>query len=297
MAIRVLVGTDGSELSRNTADFVVRLSKVLPLEVDLAVAVDLHPGEYRMVTETYEEMIREGAKSAAETTLQKDREYFQSKGQAVRTRILDGQAAPTLCRTASSEGHSLVVLGRKGEGGDIQDILFGSVSNWVVHHCKKPVLIVKGTNPIALREAAAGPIRVLVGVDESGGAQRALDFLGTIEHQKGLELTLLNVVDPEEVYLRHLPADRRAKALENMHQDAQALLDRVAKPLAAAGFPVTKRVEAGVPAKLLCRIYHEDAFEICVMGHGGHGELGDVLFGSVSNHVLHHCSGHVLMVP
>ena len=297
MALRLLVATDGSDPSRRVADLAIRLSQVLPLEIDVAVAVDLHHVEYKMLADLYVNMIREGARSAANETLKQEAAYFLGRGVTVQTRILEGQPGPAICEAATKGDYALVLLGRKGKGGDIQDLLFGSVSNWVVHNCKKPVLVAKVAGAIRTAEAASQPVRVLVGVDGSRGAQRALDFLRETGMAKGLDVTLLSVVNPEKAELEHLPGEHRYKVLENLHREAQTLLDRSAKPLVEAGFQVTTRVEEGVSAKTICRIYQEDAFEISVMGHRGMGEIGDALFGSVSNFVLHHCPGHILMVP
>jgi nucleotide-binding universal stress UspA family protein len=297
MALRILVATDGSDPSRKVSELAIRLSRVLPLDIDVALAVDLHRVEYKMLADMYVKMIREGATATAEETLRKEAEHFRSQGVPLHTRILEGQPGPAICDAATSGDYALVLVGRKGKGGDIQDILFGSVSNWVVHNCKKPVLVAKVEGPIRPAEAAGQPVRVLVGVDGSAGAQRAVDFLRWTGLTKGLEITLLSVVNPDKAALEHLPGQHRYDALEYLHREAQALLDRSTSPLRKEGFRVATRVEEGTPAKTICRVYQEDEYEIVVMGHRGMTELGDALFGSVSNFVLHHCPGHTLMVP
>jgi nucleotide-binding universal stress UspA family protein len=43
--------------------------------------------------------------------------------------------------TANEDGFNLIVIGRHEGGGEIRDVLFGSVANFVLHNVKCPVLL------------------------------------------------------------------------------------------------------------------------------------------------------------
>lgn len=295
MALRALVCTDGSIHSQNTAQVAMRLAERLGLRVQIAYALDLQRLEYKMIPDFQVEMIRQGAKRTGEEILKKETEVFRRGGVQAEPRLLVGPPGPTICDFAMRERLNLIILGRRGQG-DLQDILFGSVSNHVVHHCPVPVLIVKRDGP--LPAPGAGPVRVLVGVDGSDASRRCLDYLSTLaEARDGLEITLLNVVNPERPGLEHLPPEARYEALRTMHREAQERLGPAAERLGSLGFRVTTRVEEGTAGRTICRVYREDAFEVVVLGRRGVGELREVLFGSVCHFVLHHCPGHALVVP
>lgn len=81
-----------------------------------------------------------------------------------------GQGA-AIARAADEVGADVVIVGSRGLAG--KDAVLGSVSDMVVHHCARPVLVVP--HPLLTAEydsLAAGP--VVVGWDGSAGAERAL---------------------------------------------------------------------------------------------------------------------------
>jgi nucleotide-binding universal stress UspA family protein len=79
---------------------------------------------------------------------------------------------------------------------------------------------------------------------------------------------------------------------ENARKAGQALLEKQAAILRAAGFETELLLELGSPRQEIPRIANEQGFQLLVIGrHAGTGEIRDVLFGSVANYVLHnvHC--------
>ena len=297
MALRALVCTDGSEPSRLTAQMAARLAGPLQLELTLAHALSLRQLEHKMIPDFQLEMIRQGAKRAAEELLKREADFFRAEGVEVSPRLLVGDAGPSVCELAKKEGMDLIVLGRRGHG-DLQDILFGSVSNHVVHHSPVPVLVVNKEGPSPAEREQSRPVRVLVGVDGSRTGDRCLDVLAKLARGSGsMEATLINVVNPDRPGLEHLSAQDRFETLQAMHAQAAAVLDAASERLAKLGLVVGTRVEEGSAGRTLCRVYREDGFDLTALGRRGLGELADVLFGSVCHFVLHHCPGHVLIVP
>lgn len=289
--MRILVATDGSPFSRTTLDYVVRLAGAIPLEIDLALVVDFHKIAYKMIAEQYVEMIREGAKATAERVLRREAEYLKERGVTATERILYGDPATALCEASTEGKFDLLVLGRRGHG-DLQDVLFGSVSNQVIHHCSTPALVFKKDVPLA---PSRGPVRVLAAIDGSRGAEDCLDLLARAGAPGAFAVTLLSVVNPESADLDSLPGELRYEALRSLHAGAEAVLDQAAASL--EGFSVNRRVEEGRPGPTICRVAQESDQEIVLVGRRGTGELEDVFFGSVSHYVLHHSPCHVLLVP
>jgi nucleotide-binding universal stress UspA family protein len=66
---------------------------------------------------------------------------LRDAGIPCRTLVCEGNAAETLERVAEDEECSLIVVGRRGEGG-FAELVLGSVPHALVHHAHRPVLVV-----------------------------------------------------------------------------------------------------------------------------------------------------------
>ncbi|NOY44821.1 MAG: universal stress protein [Deltaproteobacteria bacterium] len=297
MAIRTLVCTDGSQPSARTLDYVIQLGKRIPLEPVLVHVIDLKKLEYRMIADMYLDIIREQARRAGELVLEREAARAREAGVDLETRLLEGSPGQVICRAAEELGAALVVLGRRGHS-DMQDLLFGSISSHVVHHTDRPALVVKRTGRFLEEAPERRPIRCLLGMDGSDASERCLDALATIkEAAGGIHVTLIHVINPKVHGLQELPAKARYEALSKLFAQGEELLERGAERLRKLGFQVATRVEEGAVGKTLCRIYEEDEHDIVMVGRRGLKEASEMFVGSVSHHVMHHCAGHVLIVP
>lgn len=297
MAIPTLVCTDGSEPSARTLDYVIRLGKRIPLKLTLAHAVDLKKLEYRMIADMYLDLIRENAKKVGAEILEREAARVREAGLEVETRLLDGAPGQAICDAAGELGAALIVMGRRGQA-DLGDLLFGSTSSHVVHHTDRPTLVVKRTGRFPKGPEEERPIRCLVGLDGSDASARCIDALVAIqEAAPGIHVTLIHVVNPKVHGLDHLPGKAKYEALTKLFAQGEELLEREAERLRKLGFRVGTRVEEGAVGRTLCRIYEEDEHEIVLVGRRGLKEAAEMLVGSVSHFVMHHCPGHVLIVP
>ena len=61
---------------------------------------------------------------------------------AVTTQLKKGTVALKIIEASEDEDIDLIVIGSRGLSG-FTCLLLGSISNYVVNHCKKPILVVK----------------------------------------------------------------------------------------------------------------------------------------------------------
>lgn len=61
---------------------------------------------------------------------------------SVTTQLKKGTVAPKILEASKEEDVDLIIIGSRGLSG-LSCFLLGSISNYVVNHCKKPVLVVK----------------------------------------------------------------------------------------------------------------------------------------------------------
>jgi nucleotide-binding universal stress UspA family protein len=141
-------------------------------------------------------------------------------------------------------------------------------------------------------------LALLVALDPSGHAQRALDQAVALAQTTNARLTLMTVVpQPLEWGLGSGydvavdRADLREQAEQACLQVLHAALETVPMDLSVS--TILKRGPAG-PA--IADQAADGAHDLIVMGSRGRGELRSLLLGSVSHHVLHATFVPVLIV-
>jgi nucleotide-binding universal stress UspA family protein len=215
------------------------------------------------------------------------------------------------CRTAVSEAHlvmgypvdaildlveeivaDLLVVGGRGHG-TLGRLLLGSVSEGVVHHATRPVLVMRG------EEDAWPPERVVIGDDGSEAAERAGEMASSIGGLFGARAVLVRAY-PE------LPeADRLGRALDPRAVDdalrrAERELHARAEELGRlSGRRPRIGIAAGDAAVAVLAEAREDneAATLIAVGSRGLGLARRLRLGSVSNKVLRAAEGPVLIYP
>ncbi len=141
---------------------------------------------------------------------------------------------------------------------------------------------------------------ILVGVDGSDGSLAALRWCAELAPALDAEVFA--------VFIAEIPASGvtgpvgmsgvgpvlDTEWLENM---GTVLREQWCAPLAAAGITWKSEVLNGSPAHTLLAAADEIHADLIVIGRHGHGELTERLMGSVPNHISHHATQPVVIVP
>jgi nucleotide-binding universal stress UspA family protein len=140
--------------------------------------------------------------------------------------------------------------------------------------------------------------RVLVPLDGSTFAERALPFAETIAAHADGELHLVSVHAPQVLaellpksYARWPELDRAVRG------SLQTYLERVSSDLAAGGRPVRAKVLDGVPDRALLEYSSQERCDLIVMTTHGRGGVDRFWLGSVADRVTRHATVPVMMVP
>jgi nucleotide-binding universal stress UspA family protein len=96
---------------------------------------------YRMIPDFQIEMVRENAMQAATQRMEKLADRLRVADLEVELRIEFGMPRRLIPQIANNEDFQLLVLGRRSGRGEIRDVLFGSVANYVLHNVRCPVLL------------------------------------------------------------------------------------------------------------------------------------------------------------
>lgn len=140
-------------------------------------------------------------------------------------------------------------------------------------------------------------MKLLVAVDGSDPARRAIDVAARLAREIGTaEVLLLNVRD-SPIYYGELPA-LDAEAVERGQAVAQqALLNEALSHARAAGLTTVSTLAGeGLAAQEIARLAGERHVDQVVMGTRGRNLLGGLLLGSVAQRVVHLAAMPVLLV-
>jgi len=141
METKILIPVDGSSTAGRTLEKIIALKERFPQELTLLHVVDVDKLAYRMIPDFQLEMIKENAGKAGQQVLDSKTVMLEQAGFVVDARLEFGPPRQTICKVANEEGFQLMVIGRRESTGEIRDVLFGSVANYVLHNVACPVLL------------------------------------------------------------------------------------------------------------------------------------------------------------
>lgn len=143
--------------------------------------------------------------------------------------------------------------------------------------------------------SASGPKRsVLIAVDDSENARRAVDYAGImLGGREGVSITLLHVIsEPEEDYFARL--EEKQKWLDQYRRRIAGVLEDYRRGLVSAGVPEADiRVHTPLrfcPSIAACILAERDSSDAgtIVVGRQGLSRKEEFLFGSVSSKIVSH---------
>jgi nucleotide-binding universal stress UspA family protein len=210
----------------------------------------------------------------------------------VEREVAEGPAASVLVEAA--DGADLLVVGSRGRGG-FKGLLLGSVSQECVQHARCPVAI--SGRPGLAGEDVGSTGRILVGLDGSEGARRALDWASGEARLRGARLRLLLAWQfPLGLFSEPgLLVD--GETVERLAQIGREMLDEMCQGLGPVleGLEVERVAVQGPPAAAL--VAGSADADLLVVGTRGHGGFAGLLLGSVSQACAHHAVCPLVVVP
>ncbi len=140
MTTKVLIPINDSPTTQQTLKDVIVYREKFPHDLVLLHVINDQLA-YRMIPDFQIEMVRENAEKAAKLRMGELAQQLRDAGFNIELRLEFGAPRRVIPRIANEEDFQLLVIGRKLKSGEIRDVLFGSVANYVLHNVTCPVLL------------------------------------------------------------------------------------------------------------------------------------------------------------
>jgi nucleotide-binding universal stress UspA family protein len=137
---------------------------------------------------------------------------------------------------------------------------------------------------------------VLVPIDFSATADRALAYAIALAQQLQARLTLLHVLDMTPLAMGDMDTGMPVSALDALETEAQHLLQASLDRVQHAGLQGDRLLVQGSPAQAIVDMAGEQGVDLILMGTHGRTGLAHVFLGSVAEHVVRQGPCPVLVV-
>jgi nucleotide-binding universal stress UspA family protein len=140
--------------------------------------------------------------------------------------------------------------------------------------------------------------RIVVGIDGSAGANRALQWALSLARRTGAEIVAAYVAQPFDAQLVTTFGFVPPVAVAGWADEVRALFEQEwCLPLIKAGVPFRTVFDQGNPGPGLVTIADREGAGLIVTGTRGLGPIGEVILGSVSHYLVQHADVPVVVVP
>ena len=135
---RILVPLDGSKNSQRGLEMAISLARQNNATITGVYSVYLPShSEFTWRTDVEKTLIKEIKKM-----MEKYKFLAAQNGIVFKSKILRGDPGNSIVRLANKDKYDIIVIGSRGRSS-LRELFFGSVSNYVIHASKVPVLVVK----------------------------------------------------------------------------------------------------------------------------------------------------------
>jgi nucleotide-binding universal stress UspA family protein len=285
MLKKILVPLDGSQLSQRSLEPALALSEQTGAEL-LLVRVPTADTLSFAVSEARQRELAQNAHVYLETLCKSN----QRPQFSIRTQVLGGDVASAIIDFAHAEQSDLIIMSTHGYSGLTRWVL-GSVTEKVLRSAPCPVLAIR---------AARRPQRVLITLDGSPLAERAIEPGLSLAQGLKAEVTMLRCVphivadgkldEHERGLSRRLQEDLLVEAREYLRARSDEAIPW------ARSVVIKPEVRIGPPADTILEYVETCGIDLIVMATHGRTGLKRWVYGSVTAKVLRSVSCSMLVV-
>ena len=143
MALRILFPVDKRLGSVRTLNFLIANKDRYQPVVNIVHVLDFSQIEWHGIAPEFKEQIKKTAIKIAENLIKEFKEKLEKNNINVESSIIvEGEPGKAICEEADRLNVDLIALSPNNKS-EITNVIFGSVTHYVMHHSNCPVLIVK----------------------------------------------------------------------------------------------------------------------------------------------------------
>ena len=144
---KILIPVDFSEYTEKIIAEGKRMAQAFNSDIVLLYVVNRNVGEYHGNTSSNKKSLLtpllEAERKQAEEDMKKWKDFLSDVKGKVETVVISGSVKDEIFKYINDTDVDFVIMGSHGIGSALYRTFIGSITNSVVHHSKKPVLIIK----------------------------------------------------------------------------------------------------------------------------------------------------------
>jgi nucleotide-binding universal stress UspA family protein len=233
----------------------------------------------------------------ARQTLGKEAATLKGEGISVTTEVAAGHPAETILAKAEAVPNTLLAIATHGRSGVSRWVL-GSVTDKVVRQSSHPVLVIRGSD--SGEGHPSGIESIVASLDGSDLAEASLPLVVVLANALGLPIHLVRAMSLANLgfgLVADGPVDY-ASMYESIESGAREYLTAVAKRLTDEGVAtVEPHLIEESPADAIIDHVGESGNKLVVMASHSRSGFNRWILGSVTDRVVRHSAGPVLVIP
>jgi len=237
-----------------------------------------------------EEALQRELRRESEDKLRRTIEELGATGLDITHATLLGEPHVRLVHAVQQEHYDLIVVGTRGHSAWV-GLFVGSTARRLIRYAPCSVWVVKRREPQPLRS-------LLVATDMSDASRQALRQAAWLAGKSGAALHLVHVVEsadvPESVLGLPPPGSQRATVRQWIEDQANQLLEDVAKECATQAPSIERHLVWGSPAQEIVSLARRVGAGLVAMGSVGRTGMQGLLVGNTAENVLMQCDCDVL---
>ncbi len=292
---KILVPLDGSTFAEQVLPYARLFGIALSCRLELLRVFESVPQEWAdPVQGRYIDQLASSFRDQAMGYLEEVAIRLRQDGLTVTCSTYEGNPAEHINSEASKEPDTLVAMSTHGRSG-ITRWVMGSVTDKVLHATTNPLLIVRSQEGTQASEIELRSI--IVPLDGSPLSEEVLPHIGPLAKAFGAEVTLVRATDIPYNVMMDYPASMYDDLIQEPTSEAEEYLRHMVQKLSIEGVSHTReRVVRGEPAGAILDIAADTPSSLVAMSTHGHSGAGRWVLGSVTDRVVRHSSGPVLVI-
>ncbi len=299
MYTKILVPLDGSELSERVLPYARSFAKALKLPVELLQAVD--PGIIDTLCDPergrYIDIVEADMKANMQSYLGRVAGSFEGAS-TVTCFVAIGNPAEIIVDRGAADSATLIAMSTRGRSG-VQRWVLGSVADKVLHSSASDMLLVRGNESAEAGNREARLKTVIVPLDGSHLAEKAVPYAVELARRMKLEILLLRAYAlPASIYFSGEEyGPDLGQLTEQIRDEAQGYLEAKVQQLRSEGLAdVSSVLLQGEGAAEIIDTAQRTSDNLVAMCTHGRSGLSRWVLGSVTERVILHSGDPVLVI-